>query len=57
MALSPKAARLLKWMRHLQVREIDIAELQKLTGLSKTAIRNSLHELETNGDITVWMED
>jgi len=52
--LSAKAAKLLMWLHSLQVNKIDIDELKKLTGLSKTAIRNGIHELQEEGHLTIW---
>ena len=39
------------------MREIDLSELAALTDISKAQCRLAIHELEVNGDITVWMED
>ncbi len=57
MVLTRKATRLLKWLRHLQVREISLDELAALAHISKAQCRLAIHELEVNGDITLWMED
>ncbi len=54
--LSTQANQLLKWMRTVPVATIDIDELKKLSGLSKTSIRNALHELNEEGYITIWTE-